>query len=54
LKTVQNPIHVDGLEKEPPRMAPKMGEHTREILRSAGLRDDEIDHMLARGAAAAS
>ncbi len=53
LKTVQNPIHVEGLDKEPPRMAPKMGEHTREILRSAGFRDEEIDHMIARGAAAA-
>jgi crotonobetainyl-CoA:carnitine CoA-transferase CaiB-like acyl-CoA transferase len=32
-------------------MAPKMGEHTREVLRSAGCGDEQIDHMIARGAA---
>jgi crotonobetainyl-CoA:carnitine CoA-transferase CaiB-like acyl-CoA transferase len=54
LKTIQNPITVEGCEKQPPRMAPHMGEHTREVLRSAGYSDEEIDHMIARGAAAAS
>jgi crotonobetainyl-CoA:carnitine CoA-transferase CaiB-like acyl-CoA transferase len=54
LKTVQNPINVEGCEKQAPRMAPKMGEHTREVLRSAGFRDEEIDRMIARGAAAVS
>jgi crotonobetainyl-CoA:carnitine CoA-transferase CaiB-like acyl-CoA transferase len=54
LKTIQNPINVEGCEKQAPRMAPKMGEHTREVLRSAGYGDEEIDRMIARGAAAAS
>ena len=54
LKTIQNPITVEGCEKEIPRMAPKMGEHTREVLRAVGLDEAEIDHMISRGAAAAS
>jgi crotonobetainyl-CoA:carnitine CoA-transferase CaiB-like acyl-CoA transferase len=52
LKTVQNPVNVEGIEKDPPRMAPKMGEHTREVLRAAGLTEEQIDHMITRGAAA--
>lgn len=54
LKTIQNPVHVSGCEKQPPRMAPKMGEHTREVLRTAGLADAEIDRMISRGAAASA
>ena len=53
LKTVQNPINVEGIEKCAPRMAPEVGQDTREVLRSAGYRDDEIDAMIARGAALA-
>ena len=52
LSTIQNPINVAGLDKQPPRMAPELGRHTREILRSAGYCDDEIAAMIARGAAA--
>jgi crotonobetainyl-CoA:carnitine CoA-transferase CaiB-like acyl-CoA transferase len=33
LKTVANPITVDGILKARPRMAPKAGQHTEEILR---------------------
>lgn len=49
LKTVQNPINVEGCEKRKPRMAPAMGEHTREVLRAAGYGDEEIDAMIGRG-----
>jgi crotonobetainyl-CoA:carnitine CoA-transferase CaiB-like acyl-CoA transferase len=35
-----------------PLPAPKPGQHTREVLAEAGLREDEIAHLLADGAAA--
>jgi crotonobetainyl-CoA:carnitine CoA-transferase CaiB-like acyl-CoA transferase len=54
LRTVQNPIRVEGLEKVAPRPAPEIGQHTREVLREAGYGDAEIEAMLARGAAQAS
>jgi crotonobetainyl-CoA:carnitine CoA-transferase CaiB-like acyl-CoA transferase len=54
LRTVQNPIHVEGVEKRKPRMAPEVGEHTREVLLSAEYSDEEVAAMIARGAALAS
>lgn len=35
------------------RQAPRLGEHTREVLREAGFADNEIDHMIEAGAARA-
>jgi crotonobetainyl-CoA:carnitine CoA-transferase CaiB-like acyl-CoA transferase len=32
------------------RLAPRLGEHSREVLREAGLNDTEIDAMIASGA----
>jgi len=51
LKTLQNPITVAGVEKEKPRTAPGIGEHTREVLESAGYTAEEIGQMIERGAA---
>ncbi len=51
LKTIQNPIQVEGIEKVAPRMAPEVGEHTREVLRDLNLGDAEIAAMIERGAA---
>lgn len=53
LKTVQNPIQVEGAEKVVPRMGPDVGQHTREVLRSVEVTDDEIEKMIERGAAMA-
>jgi crotonobetainyl-CoA:carnitine CoA-transferase CaiB-like acyl-CoA transferase len=32
------------------RLAPRLGEHSREVLREAGLNDADIDAMIASGA----
>ena len=53
LKTVMNPIHVDGIEKCAPKMAPEIGQHTREVLRAAGYSEEAVGAMIARGAAVA-
>jgi len=51
LKTVKNPLNIEGIEKAQPQMPPAMGEHTREVLSSLGLTTEEIEKMIARGAA---
>jgi crotonobetainyl-CoA:carnitine CoA-transferase CaiB-like acyl-CoA transferase len=51
LKTVQNPICVEGIAKLVPRMAPEIGQHTREVLRDLGYDEAAISQMIARGAA---
>lgn len=51
LRTVTNPLTVSGGEKVKPRMAPKVGEHTVEVLRAAGYDDAAIRALLERGAA---
>jgi formyl-CoA transferase len=47
LRTVDSPFHLDGEAKSAPRMAPGIGQHTREILAECGLTDDEIEALAA-------
>ncbi len=54
LQTVDNPISVAGVDKAPPRAAPELGQHTREILADVGYSLAEIADLLARGIAAGS
>ncbi len=54
LRTVSNPLNVAGAEKVKPRMAPEVGEHTLEVLRSLGYTDEAAADLLRRGAAMAS
>jgi crotonobetainyl-CoA:carnitine CoA-transferase CaiB-like acyl-CoA transferase len=45
------PLRFGGLDPAPPRPAPRLGEHTRQILGQAGYSPAAIDAMLAAGAA---
>ncbi len=49
VSTVSNPLNVQGLAKEKPGMAPEVGEHSREILRSLGYGDAAIEELILRG-----
>ena len=37
-------------QPEPTRPTPRLGEHSREILREAGFGDEEIEHLFVTGA----
>ncbi len=52
LRTVDSPIRIAGETKHRPQMAPSIGQHTRPILAECGISTDEIDCMIAQGAAA--
>jgi crotonobetainyl-CoA:carnitine CoA-transferase CaiB-like acyl-CoA transferase len=49
LRTVSNPITVEGSEKVAPKMPPGVGEHSVEILRSLGYSEEAIAEMVKRG-----
>jgi len=49
-RVLANPIKLDG-ERLPSRRAPALGEHTDEVLRSAGLSEDEIRALRDSGVA---
>jgi crotonobetainyl-CoA:carnitine CoA-transferase CaiB-like acyl-CoA transferase len=40
--TVNSPIEIAGQEKVPPRLAPRVGQHSEEVLREAGYAEAEI------------
>lgn len=51
LTTLRTASQWSRTQPEPSRHAPRLGEHTREVLREAGLGDAEIDRLIASGAA---
>ncbi len=51
LRTVTNPLTIEGFDKVKPRMAPKVGEHTVEVLESLGISQETIADLLRRKAA---
>jgi len=54
IETVNSPVFVADSEKQSPRVPPKYGEHTRAILKEAGLSSAEIEELIQSGAAVAS
>jgi crotonobetainyl-CoA:carnitine CoA-transferase CaiB-like acyl-CoA transferase len=51
VKTVNSPMQVVGVSKVPPRRAPGVGEHTREILLELGFSEDKVEGLRADGSA---
>lgn len=48
VRTIDTPMRIEGQAKVPPAPAPRLGEHTREILGEIGLGARDIDALLAR------
>jgi crotonobetainyl-CoA:carnitine CoA-transferase CaiB-like acyl-CoA transferase len=46
LRTVDSPIYLDGETKQPPRMAPDIGQHTLQILEECGCTSEEIQALM--------
>ena len=49
LRTVDSPFFIGGEAKHPPRMAPGIGQHTREILEEFGVSPGDIEVLAAAG-----
>ena len=47
LRTVDSPFHLDGEVKQAPRMAPAIGQHTRQILQEFGVDPVDIETLAA-------
>jgi crotonobetainyl-CoA:carnitine CoA-transferase CaiB-like acyl-CoA transferase len=47
LRTVDSPFHLDGEAKQAPRMAPAIGQHTRQILEEFGVSPVDIEALAA-------
>jgi crotonobetainyl-CoA:carnitine CoA-transferase CaiB-like acyl-CoA transferase len=45
LRTVDSPFQIEGVPKVAPRMAPTIGQHTRQILEECGLGEAEIGSL---------
>jgi len=54
IRTMRMPMTWQHSTPDVPRTAPRQGEHTREILQQAGYAAEEIEAMLAAGAAGAA
>ena len=49
-RMIASPVDFHGTPGEQRSLAPRLGEHTREVLLEAGFSDDEIDRMISSGA----
>jgi crotonobetainyl-CoA:carnitine CoA-transferase CaiB-like acyl-CoA transferase len=48
------PLHLSATPARVDRPAPRLGEHTRELLRESGYADAEVDRLIAEGVVAAA
>jgi formyl-CoA transferase len=53
VETVNSPVFVSGVQKQRPQVPPKYGQHTRVVLKEAGLSSAEIEELIQSGAAVA-
>lgn len=51
-RTVRTPLRIHGVDTDPTEPSPVIGEHSREVLMSAGFDRREIDALVASGAVA--
>jgi crotonobetainyl-CoA:carnitine CoA-transferase CaiB-like acyl-CoA transferase len=52
--TVNSPVQVAGVDKVSPGRAPRLGEHSDEVLRELGFSSDEVSGLFATGTAVKS
>lgn len=45
MRTINSPFEVSGADKIPPKVAPELGEHTKEVLLQFGYTEQEIDGL---------
>jgi formyl-CoA transferase len=53
LRTVSNPLNLEGVEKVVPRTAPTVGQHSREILREIGYGEEQVERLIGSGVVSA-
>ena len=51
MEVVSAPFEVKGADIEVRGPAPDQGEHTRDVLAKAGLKTEDIESLIAKGAA---
>jgi len=49
-RTVNSPVQVDGIRKVAPKRAPRLGEHSLDVLRELAFPEADIDRLCASGA----
>ncbi len=54
IRVVGHPLRFDGEQPPIRRQPPAIGQHTREVLRAAGVDDQTIDHLVKDGVVAAA
>ncbi len=50
MRTVNSPVQVDGVPKVAPNRAPRLGEHSLDVLRELAFPDADIERLCAAGA----